>query len=152
LWLDRAPAVVIPDFLVHRRPQPPRPDLVPSPETTAAFRRQAEEDLVRFLECRARELVPGGRLLLASPGDTEQACVCDGLFDVLNDACRDLVAAGRLAREAYERLAMPCYYRTVAELLAPLEREDSPVRGTFAVERAAALEVPIPFVVEFRRG
>jgi len=47
---------------------------------------------------------------------------------------------------------MPCYFRTVAELLAPLEREDSPVRGAFAVERAESLEVPTPFVVEFQRG
>ena len=71
---------------------------------------------------------------------------------VLNDACLDLVAAGRLQREEYERLTMPCYYRTAAELLAPLEREDSPVRGAFAVDRAEALEVPTPFVVALRRG
>src|SRR5262249_15437219 len=107
---------------------------------------------VRFLECRARELVPGGKLLLASPGDTDQACVGDGLFDVLNDACLDLVAAGRLGRQEYERLTIPVYCRTVAELLAPLEREDSPVRGAFAVERARAREVRTPFAVELGRG
>jgi hypothetical protein len=97
-------------------------------------------------------LVPAGKLLLASPGDTDQASAGDGLSDVLNDACLDLVAAGRLNREQYERLTLPCYFRTVAELLAPLEREGSPVRGAFAVERAGALEVPAPFVVAFRRG
>jgi hypothetical protein len=123
-----------------------------SPEVTAAFSRQAEHDLVRFLGCRARELVPGGKLLLASPGDTEQACIGDGVYEVLNDACLDLVAAGRLQREQYERLTIPVYFRTVAELLAPLQREDSPVRGAFAVERAEALEVPTPFGVEFQRS
>jgi hypothetical protein len=123
-----------------------------SPEATTAFTRQAEQDLVRFLLCRAHELVPGGMLLLASPGDTDQARVGDGVTDVLNDACLDLVAAGRLQREQYERLTMPVYFRTVAELLAPLEREDSPVHGTFAVERAQAMEVPAPFVVEYRRS
>jgi hypothetical protein len=152
LWLDQLPAVPVPDFVVYRRPHPPRPGLAVSPEATAAFRRQAEQDLVRFLECRARELVPGGKLLLASPGDTDHARVCDGLYDVLNDACLDLVAAGQLGRQQYERLTMPCYFRTVAELLAPLEREGSPVRGAFAVERAEALEVPTPFFVTFRRG
>ena len=76
----------------------------------------------------------------------------DGLADVLNDACLDLVAAGRLGREQYEGLTMPCYWRTVAELLAPLERADSPVRGAFAVDHAEALEVPTPFLVEYRRG
>jgi hypothetical protein len=151
-WLDRLPAVPMPDAVAYRRPHPPRPGLAVSPEATAAFTRQAEQDLVRFLECRARELVPGGKLLLASPGDTDQARVGDGVADVLNDACLDLVAAGRLGREQYERLTMPVYFRTVAELLAPLEREDSPVRGAFAVDRAGALEVPAPFVVAFRRG
>jgi cyclopropane-fatty-acyl-phospholipid synthase len=151
-WLDQLPSVPMPDFVAYRRPHPPRPELAASPEATAAFRGQAEQDLVRFLECRAWELVPGGKLLMASPGDTDQDHVSDGLADVLNDACLDLVAAGRLEREEYERLTMPCYFRTVSELLAPLEREDSPVRGAFVVERTEALEVPTPFLVEFQRS
>jgi hypothetical protein len=150
-WLDRLPAVPLPDGVVYRRPHPPRPGLAVSPEATAAFTRQAEQDLVRFLQCRGRELVPGAKLLLVSPGDSDQSRLCDGVGDVLNDACLDLVAAGRLEREDYERLTLPCYFRTVTELLAPLEREDSPVRGAFTVDRAEALEVPTPFLVEFRR-
>jgi hypothetical protein len=151
-WLDRLPAAPMPDCVGYRRPHPRGRGPTASPEATAAFRRQAEQDLVRFLACRARELVPGGKLLVASPGDTAQACIADGILDLLNDACLDLVAAGRLEREQYECLTMPWYWRTVAELLAPLEREDSPVRGAFAVDRAEALEAPTPFVVAFRRG
>ncbi|MDB5312346.1 MAG: hypothetical protein JWO38_6548 [Gemmataceae bacterium] len=152
-WLDRLPAVPLTDSVAYRRPLPTRTGLAVSPpEATAAFTRQAEQDLVRFLTCRARELVPGAKLLLAGPGDTDQARLCDGILDVHNDACLDLVTAGRLERERYERLTMPCYYRTVAEMLAPLEREDSPVRGAFAVDRAEALEVPTPYLVEFLRG
>jgi cyclopropane-fatty-acyl-phospholipid synthase len=151
-WLDQLPPVPLPDGVVYRRPHPPRPGLSAPPKVTSAFRRQAEQDLVRFLECRAEELVPGGKLLLASPGDTDQARVGDGIFDLLNDACLDLVADGRLRREHYERLTMPVYFRTLDELLAPLERKDSPVRGAFAVERAEVLEAPAPFLVEFRRG
>jgi S-adenosylmethionine-dependent carboxyl methyltransferase len=151
-WLDRLPAVSLTDDVVYRRPHSPRTAFAVSPEATAAFTRQAEQDLVRLLQCRARELVPGAKLLLAGPGDTDQVRLCDGLFDVLNDACLDLVAAGQLEREGYERLTMPCYYRTVAELLAPLQREDSPVRDAFTVDRAEALEIPIPFLVDFRRG
>jgi hypothetical protein len=122
-----------------------------SPDATAAFTRQAEEDLVRFLQCRDRELVPGAKLLLVGPGDSDRSRQCDGLFDVLNDACLDLVAAGLLGREQYERLTVPVYFRTLEELLAPLEREDSPVRGAFTVDRAEALEIPMPFLAEFRR-
>src|SRR5262249_10807336 len=120
-------------------------------EIEAAFMRQADQDLVRFLQWRARELVPGGKLLIASPGDTDEARVSDGLADVLNDACLDLVGACQLPREQYERLLMPQYFRTVAELLAPLEHEVSPVAGAFAIDRAESLEAPLPFVLEFRR-
>src|SRR5262249_57329936 len=151
-WPARPPRPPRPAPAVPRRPPPPRPGPAVAPEATAAFTRQAEQDLVRFLECRARELVLGGKLLVAAPGDTDQARVGDGFSDVLNDACLDLVAAGRLKREEYERLTMPAYFRTVAELLAPLQREDSPVRGAFTVDRAEALEAPTPFYVEFRRS
>jgi hypothetical protein len=151
-WLDRLPSVAVPNHVAYRRPYPPRPGYTVSPEVTAAFREQAEQDLVRFLECRARELVPGGKLLLASPGDTNEVVMGDGMVDVLNDACLDLVAVGRLEREEYERLTLPCYPRTLEELLAPLQRADSPVRGAFTVDRAKALEVETPFVVAFRRG
>jgi hypothetical protein len=152
IWLDRLPAVPVPDFVAYLRPHASRPGRAASPEATDAFTRQAEQDLVRFLECRARELVPGGKLLLASPGDTDEARVSDGLADLLNDACLELVAGGRLTREEYERLTMPVYFRTVTELLAPLEREGSPVHGAFVVDRVEALEVPPPFVVAFQRG
>jgi hypothetical protein len=47
---------------------------------------------------------------------------------------------------------MPVYFRTLAELLAPLERKGSPVRGAFAVERAGTLEVPTPFFVQWQRS
>src|SRR5262249_39691719 len=151
-WLDRLPDTPVLDFVAYRRPHPPRLGLAVSAEATAAFKRQSEQDLVRFLEYRARELVPGGKLLLASPGDTDRACIGDGLADVLNDACLDLVAAGLLERDEYERFTFPTYFRTVAELLEPLERDDSPVRGAFTVDRAEALEVPTPFFVEFRRN
>jgi hypothetical protein len=147
-WLDRLPATVS-DYIGYRRP---RPGLSISPQIMTAFRQQAEQDLVRFLKCRARELVAGGKLLVAGPGDSSRVRIIDGIADLLNDACLDLVAARRLDREQYERLTLPCYFRTVGELLAPLHREDSPLRRTFAVDRAEALEVPPPFVVAFRRG
>jgi hypothetical protein len=151
-WLDQLPPVPMHDGIAYRRPHPGRPELSVSPNAASAFMRQAEQDLEQFLESRAEELVAGGKLLLASPGDTDEARVSDGLADLLNDACLDLVAARRLKRPEYERLTMPCYFRTVDELLAPLEQEDSPVRGVFAVDSVGALEVPTPFIVEFRRS
>jgi hypothetical protein len=151
LWLDALPAAPVPDFVVYRRPHPPRPGLHVPPETTAAFARQADADLVRFLQCRADELAPGGKLLIAGPGDSDAWRVGDGLYDVLNDACLDLLAAGRLPRERYERFTMPLYFRTVAETLEPLDRPGSPVKDAFRVDRAETLQVPTPFFVAFDR-
>jgi hypothetical protein len=152
LWLDALPPAAVPDFVAYRRPHPPRPDLHVPPERADAFAVQANRDLVHFLQSRASELVPGGKLLIVSPGDSEEQRVADGLYDVLNDACLDLVAAGRLDRQCYERFTMPLYFRTIAETLAPLEREGSPVKNAFTVDRAETLEVPTPFLVEFDRS
>lgn len=149
LWLDALPAVAVPDFVVYRRPHPPRQGLHVPPETAEAFARQADRDLVRFLHCRADELTPGGKLLIVTPGDSAEYRLADGIYDALNDACLDLIEADRLPRERYERFTMPLYFRNVAETLAPLEREGSPVNGAFSVDRAEMLEVPTPFFIEF---
>lgn len=151
LWMDRLPPVMVPDFPVYRRPKPPRPGLLVSAEVEAAFNRQAEEDWVCFLKWRARELRPGGKLVVGSPGDNAEHRCSDGLYDVFNDACQDLTAAGQISRSGYQRLKIPLYFRTLEELRAPLEREDSPVWKTFTVDRAETMEAPTPFVEAFRR-
>jgi hypothetical protein len=120
-------------------------------QTEEAFRRQAESDLVRFLQARAVELTPGGKLLIAGPGDDAQGRCCDGLYDVLNDALLELVGKDVIPRERYQRVLIPVYFRTVEELTAPLTRPDSPLAGTFTVDRAETMEVPTPFLVEFQR-
>jgi hypothetical protein len=151
LWLDQLPATPVPDFVSYRRPHPPRPGLSVPPETVAAFTGRAEEDLSRFLQCRAEELTSGGKLLVVTPGDDTDHRICDGLYDALNDACLDLIAAGRVEKERYERFTMPVYFRTLPEMLAPLERASSPLKRLFAIDRAETLEVPTPFLVEFDR-
>jgi hypothetical protein len=144
-WLDHLPAVPLPDFPVYQRPRPSRPNRRASAEAVAAFSRQAERDWLRFLECRAREMTPGGKLIVGCPGENADHCCSEGLYDVFNDACLDLVAAGSVSRERYERLTMPLYFRTVEDLRAPLQGADSPVRGLFAIDRAESLEAPTPF-------
>lgn len=116
LWLDQLPPVAVPNFVCYRRPHPCQMDLATSADVVIAFGKRAERDLLHFLEARARELVPGGKLLIVTPGDTPEQRTCDGLYDVLNDACLDLVATGRVARARYERLTIPVYFRTLAEL------------------------------------
>ena len=91
------------------------------------------------------------RVLVVTPGDEPNQRLCDGIYDVLNDACLDLVTAGRVERARYERLTMPVYFRTLAELRAPLEDASSSVRGLFTVDRAEILAVPTPFNVAFQQ-
>jgi hypothetical protein len=124
LWLDRLPDVGVPDFVCYRRPLPTGP-AVPA-ATAEAFAARAADDLVRFLAARARELVPGGKLVLATPADDDRGRCCDGLYDALNDACLDLVAAGRIERARYERFLIPVYFRTLP----------GPAEGGFAGPRA----------------
>jgi hypothetical protein len=96
--------------------------------------------------------MPGGKLLIVTPGDAPEQRICDGVFDLLNDACMDLVASGRVARARYERLTIPVYFRTLDELRAPFEDAASPVYELFRTERAETLEVPTPFVRAYRQG
>jgi hypothetical protein len=151
LWLDHLPATPITDFVSYRRPVPPRPGLKVKPDIVAAFSRQAAQDWCRFLECRAQELAPGGKLLVATPGDAADGRVCDGLYDLLNDACLDLVAAGSLPRERYEALTIPVYFRNEQEMRAPLEDAGSPLRSAFRVDRLETLDLKSPFFVAFEQ-
>lgn len=151
LWLDEIPLQPINDFIVYRRPQPRRPGLSVPAEVEAAYSSQASRDLQKFLLARAIELAPGGKLLLATPGDDDRGRICDGLYDVLQDACLDLVEAGKIERTRYERLIMPVYFRTLAETLQPIRETGSAVPDLFSVDRAEVLDVPIPFVLDYHQ-
>jgi gibberellin A4 carboxyl methyltransferase len=152
LWLDQLPAVPIRDFVVYRRPQPSKPGLAVSAEMVAAFSAQAARDLDHFLHARARELAPGGKLLIVTPGDAPAARLCDGPYDLVNDACLDLVNAGRVERARYESLTIPVYFRTVAELRAPIDDAGSPLSKLFRIDRAETLEVQTPFILALEQG
>jgi hypothetical protein len=141
-WMDKVPDVLVPNFIGYMRG---------SPAALQAFAEQADSDLTRFYDARARELAPGGRLLIVIPGMDGQRRCSDGLYDVLNDAAWDMVTSGRVERTRFERFAMPVYFRTLAEMTAPLTRSGSPVHGAFRIDRAEVLHLPTPFVEEYRR-
>jgi cyclopropane-fatty-acyl-phospholipid synthase len=151
LWLDRLPAEPVRDFVCYRRPTPPRAGLTTTPAQSAAFQTQAAADLQAFLRQRARELVPGGKLVVCVPGDDTVGRCCDGLYDVLNDACLDLVSANRVTCTAHERLTIPVYFRTLAEVREAVESPASSLRDAFTIDAAESLVVPTPFVDAFRR-
>lgn len=138
--LDRLPGYILPNG-------PSR--VSGNGEVTAAERQvfadQARHDIAAFLEARAAELVPGGRLLLQVFGASDTARTCDGIYDALNDAVLEVLAAGRIDREAYETYYQPVYFRTLDELTAPVADEGLP----FIIDRQATYEAPVPFVEAF---
>ncbi len=67
-FLDHRPDVELPDYILPMGPRSPRPGVGVSPEALSAYAAQAAEDLTRFYRARAAEIIPGGKLLLASFG------------------------------------------------------------------------------------
>jgi gibberellin A4 carboxyl methyltransferase len=150
-WLDSVPSTPIPDFIIYPGPKPHRPDVQVTSEAVAAFTAQAQHDMARFLRCRAEELARGARLLIAVPGRDEKHWTGGGIYDVIHDACMDLVRAGRIDLAAYQRTLMPVYFRTLDELLQPLQSPGSPLAGAFAIEKSECSYVPTSFVVAYQQ-
>jgi hypothetical protein len=144
-FLNERPAAPVPNFILPMGPGRPRPGVDISPEARESFAAQAHADLVRFYTARAAELMPGGKLLVATFGANEQYRACDGIYDVLNDALLDLVAAGRLGPASYERLLFPIYFRTSEELVAPIVGVNSGLSELFRLDRVDSMEVVVPF-------
>lgn len=147
-WLSRKPEVPLANYILAMGPREPQGDVFVSDADRAAYALQAAEDLRVFYNARAASMIPGGKLLVASFDSGEQHRCCDGIYDVLDDALRDLVAAGTIARSDYQRLVFPVYFRTVPELIAPCSDGSLP----FRIDRAEAAEVPVPFNEELRRS
>lgn len=141
-WLDHTPKVHVPDFIGYTRN---------NPQAAAAFREQADRDLTGFLQHRADELVPGGKLLVVVPGAMNGRFCSQGVYDVITDAGQDLVRAGRIDRAAFEEFVFGVYFFAADELVAPVVRPGSALHGRFRVDQSGAWEAPTPFVDRYRR-
>jgi len=149
-FLRRRPLDRLPGYILPNGPSKCGATGYVSEADRNAFATQAHEDVQAFLTARAAELVPGGKLLLQVFGVGEEYRTCDGIYDVLNDAMLEAVAAGLIDRTSYEDFYQPVYFRTLDELKAPLVDPSSPVASLFQLDRAETYEVPVPFVEEFR--
>jgi hypothetical protein len=109
-WLSRVP-VQIPNHLSYRRGAPGLDD---------PFCTQAAEDWSNFVEHRAHELRVGGHLVVVVVSANDHGdSGGDHFVDVINEVLIDLLAAGKLQRREYERMAIATYFRTATELEAP---------------------------------
>ena len=123
----------------------------------AAFAAQGRRDWETILLHRARELAPGGRLVVANFCQDEAGRYngnTGGMnrFDTFAAIWRRFAAEGVIQREEYVRMTLPQYYRTVEECTQPLLDPSSPVyRAGLRVEQWETRIVPCPFIGEFRQ-
>lgn len=150
-FLEKKPDARLPHYLLPMSPSltASRAGVSVTEGERAPFRRQAERDLQRFYEARAEELVSGGKLLVQVFGRNDAYSTSYGIYDVLSDAVLDLVDADILPQGIYEDLIFPIYFRTIDELISPLETSDR-LAGVFRVEQADHRDVPVPFNLELQ--
>ncbi|MFG1420639.1 class I SAM-dependent methyltransferase [Roseixanthobacter liquoris] len=110
-WLSRVPAEI-----------PDQVQVAFSRDDNAreAFARQAAEDWRTFLEARARELQPGGRLVVLTMASGDDGAFGYGpLLEAMFDTLTQMVGSGFVDAQAVRRMAIPTVGRSRAEFAAP---------------------------------
>jgi hypothetical protein len=144
-WLSRLPATL--DNHVHA--------VGATGAELAAFRAQAEEDWERILLARARELAPGGRLVLANFCTDEAGHYLGwtggrNMHDIFSAHWRALRDAGTISAEECRRATFAQFYRSIAEFRAPFDDPGSPVsRAGLRLLRCFTQVTPCPYAARF---
>jgi SAM dependent carboxyl methyltransferase len=90
----------------------------------AAWERQGVQDWESFLSLRARELRPGGCLVVSVPAaDENGASVFEVIMDHANAELAAMVDDGAITAEERSRMALNVWPRRTADLIAPFARE-----------------------------
>jgi len=124
-------------------------------EELDAFRAQAHGDWRQILLHRARELKPGGKLVLINFARDEQGRYLGNtgginMFDQFNRIWQDFVEQDRITRAEYENMTLPQYYNTVEEFSAPLQDQNDPVyQAGLRLEHIDTRIVKCPFAESF---
>ncbi len=121
-----------------------------------AFEQQGREDWATILLHRARELKPGGRLVLVNFCRDEQGRYLGNtggvnMFDNFNANWQDFLANGDITEQEYQAMTLPQYYNTVEEFSAPLQDTNSDVyKAGLRLESIETAVVPCPFAEDFK--
>jgi len=140
VWLTCVPALIPGHFFAPRSAGAAR----------AEFERQAARDWEAFLTLRARELRPGGRLVVVLPGVNDDGLSgFEGLMDHANEVLAEMVDRGEITAEERSRMVLASYPRRKGELLAPFSKD-----GQFrklAVEACDMFVLPDAAWVDYQR-
>jgi hypothetical protein len=130
VWLSRVPTLIPRHFI----------SVGSTGSVRTEFEHQAARDWETFLALRARELRPGGRLIVVLPGIADDGSAgLEPLFDHANGVLEEMVADGAITSQERSRMALRAHPRRTRDLLAPFARN-----GKFAqlnVEDCAMSEV-----------
>ena len=124
-------------------------------EELEAFRQQARQDWRQILLHRARELKPGGKLVLINFGRDQQGRYLGNtggvnMFDTFNQIWISFLEQGRITRTEYENMTLPQYYNTVEEFSAPLASSDEAVyQAGLRLDHIETRVVKCPFAESF---
>ena len=121
------------------------------------FATQARDDWQTILLNRARELSPGGKLVLVNFCIDENGHYLGNtggvnMFDNFNRNWQQWVDQGIVTAQEYQAMTLPQYYNTVEEFSAPLLDKQSPIyqAGLRLVDIETA-HVPCPFAEDFKQ-
>jgi hypothetical protein len=85
----------------------------------AAYARQAAHDWHEFVAFRGRELAPGGRIVVMTPGvDEDGEFGYQPLLDSMSDAVNELAAGGLITEDEKRRMCLPIAGRSAADFRA----------------------------------
>ena len=103
-----------------------------SGETLTAYADQARQNWNDLLVARAKELRPGGRLVMLNFGIDEEGRYLGNtgginMFDTFVDIWGQMCNEGTISEGEFINASFPQYYRTVEEFCAPFKDSDSPV-------------------------
>ncbi|XP_068686578.1 uncharacterized protein [Montipora foliosa] len=127
--------------------------MITVPKEKERFRNQAAKDWETILLARAKELAPGGRMILVQfavdkegqfLGTTKKVPV--SMHHTMRDLWKELMHDGLISQEEFGKTTFVNYYRTVQEFKEPFESSESPVRK--AGLRLISIEtkvVPCPY-------
>ncbi|AVO44743.1 SAM-dependent methyltransferase [Phreatobacter cathodiphilus] len=128
-----------------------------TPEEQALFRRQAMADWDTILLARARELAPGGKLVLANFCADEQGRYLGhtggvNMFDEFARHWRDLWKAGRITEAEYRGATFQQFYKTPDEFAAPFRDPASAVaKAGLVLDHISTTVTACPYAADFAR-
>ncbi len=124
-------------------------------DVRAAFQAQGARDWDAFLLARAKELAPGGRLVLYNFGIDEDGRYLGhtgghSMFDTFARLWRALAVDGTITEAEYRATNFPQHYRTVEEFAAPFQDKASAVyKAGLRLEEIGTLHTRCPFEESF---